>query len=65
MRVQASPGTVAWIVWFWWMVANVCGCAVAGAIFGILQWRTLRRQILWSGWWLLGEIVDKGSRSRK
>ena len=39
-----------WKIWLWWFIANVAGYPLAGALFGIMQWRGLR-ELLWRGAW--------------
>ena len=46
-----------WQLWLWWLLANIAGYPVAGALFGIWQWRGLRRDLARGLWWCLVGIV--------
>lgn len=57
--MQVKHVNARWIFGLWWALATIAGYAVAGAVFGILQWRTLRRQIIRLGWLALLFVASK------
>ena len=46
-----------WKIWLWWLVANIAGYPLAGALFGLWQWRGLRHLLARGVWWTAAGIV--------
>ena len=57
--MQVKHSNAKWIFGLWGVLASIAGYAVAGAVFGILQWRALRRQIVQLGWSTLLLVASK------
>jgi len=63
--MQAKGANIRWSFGLWWALANIVGYAVAGAVFGLMQWRGLRRQIALACWWVLDYVVARAMDSGK